>query len=52
MSIKEVLEHPWIQKYNKSNLPEMRRKSHDLSTSLFKIYTTTDEQNTETTTNK
>jgi hypothetical protein len=47
MSIKEVLEHPWIQKHNKSKLPEMRRKSHDLSGSLFKIYTTTEENNPE-----
>jgi hypothetical protein len=45
MKIKEVLEHPWIQKYNKSKLPEMRRKSHDGSTSVFKIYTTASEEN-------
>jgi hypothetical protein len=44
MSIKEVLEHPWIQKYNKSNLPEMRRKSHDANSSVFKMYTSANEQ--------
>lgn len=43
MSIKEVLEHPWIQKYNKTKLPEIRRKSKDFAGSTFKIYTTTDE---------
>lgn len=44
MKIREVLEHPWIQKYNKSKLPEMRRKSHDGSSSVFKIYTSASEE--------
>jgi hypothetical protein len=43
MTIKEVLEHPWIQKFNKTKLPEMRRQSKDDKASNFKIYTTTDE---------
>ena len=38
MVIKEVLEHPWIQKYNKnSKLFEVRRKSKDFSD--FETYT-------------
>lgn len=44
MSIKEVLEHPWIQKYNKTKLPEIRRQSKDLTGSTFVIYSTTEEQ--------
>jgi hypothetical protein len=43
MSIKEVLEHPWIQKYNKTVLPELRKKSKDQNYSNFKLYTCTDE---------
>lgn len=44
MDIKQVLEHPWIQKFNKTNLPEQRRKSKDVhSSSSFKLYTATDE---------
>jgi hypothetical protein len=44
MNIKEVLEHPWIQKFNKTKLPEIRRKSKDTNQgSTFKIYSTTDE---------
>lgn len=45
MSMKDVLEHPWIQKFNKTKLPEMRRKSRDLNASTFKMYTITDETN-------
>jgi hypothetical protein len=48
MSIKEVLEHPWIQKYNKSKLPEMRRKSDVNSASVFKIYSNVNEEVTKT----
>ena len=43
MVIKEVLEHPWIQKYNKSTLNDRRRTSSESNGSMFKIYTTTDE---------
>lgn len=43
MSIKEVLEHPWIQKYNKTKLPEMRRKSKEMPGSAFVIYSTSDD---------
>jgi len=42
-SIKEVLEHPWIQKYHGTNLPEIRRKSRDSTSSIFKMYSTCDE---------
>lgn len=42
LSIKEVLEHPWIQKYHKTNLPEIRKKSNNIG-SLFKMYTTCEE---------
>lgn len=38
MTIKEVLEHPWIQKYNKnSKLFDQRRKSKEFSD--FETYT-------------
>ena len=38
MSIKEVLEHPWIQKYNKNNkVFNSRRKSEEFS--KFETYT-------------
>ena len=43
MTIKEVLEHSWIQKHNKSNISEMRRKSRDIHASIFKIYSTADD---------
>jgi len=46
MDIKEVLEHPWIQKYNKSSMPEIRKKSRDFSGSTFQIYSSTDEGET------
>jgi hypothetical protein len=38
MSIKEVLEHPWIQKYTKTKLTELRRQSKDIKSSNFKVY--------------
>lgn len=41
-TIKEVLEHTWLAKYNKSNLPDIRKKtSKNTVGSLFKMYTTT-----------
>lgn len=43
ITIKEALEHPWIQKFNKTKLPEMRRKSKEFNASTFKIYSTTEE---------
>jgi len=46
MNITDVLEHPWIQKNNKSTLPEIRRKSHDSHNSTFKLYSSIDETNT------
>ena len=43
MGINEVLEHPWIQKFNKTTLPELRKKSKDQNMSSFKLYASTDE---------
>ena len=43
MSIREVLEHPWIQKHIQSGLIETRRKSKDIQASNFKLYTMTEE---------
>lgn len=43
-NIKTVLEDPWLTKYNKTSLPEKRRKSREISECDFKIYTTTDEK--------
>jgi hypothetical protein len=44
MNIKEVLEHPWIQKFNKSPMPDIRRKSKELKYSSFKLYTMIEEK--------
>lgn len=41
--IKTILEDTWITKYNKSSLPEKRRKSKELKTSDFEIYSSFDE---------
>ena len=38
MTIKEILEHPWIQKYDKDKLIEKRRGSKEVSN--FTIYST------------
>jgi hypothetical protein len=43
MTISQALEHPWIQKFNKSILPEIRKKCKDLQYSTFKIYTSIDD---------
>ena len=40
-NIKDLLEDPWIQKFNQSNLPELRKKSRDLKESEFKMYSST-----------
>lgn len=43
--IKTILEDTWITKYNKSSLPEKRRKSKELSSvSDFGLYSVTDEK--------
>lgn len=44
-SIKNVLEDPWLKKYNATKIIEKRRKSRELSTCDFQVYTTFDEQN-------
>ena len=44
MLIKECVDHPWIQKFNKSNLTDLRRQSKDIKVSTFKMYTITDEK--------
>jgi hypothetical protein len=43
MIIKDVLEHPWIQKHVNSNLMDIRRKSKDMTSSNFKIYSTAED---------
>jgi len=43
MEIRQTLEHPWIQKFNKTSLPEQRRKSKEIHSFNFKLYTVTDE---------
>ena len=44
MDIKQALEHPWIQKYNKSPMPELRKKSREnTKESNFKLYAAIDE---------
>jgi len=46
MSIKEILEHPWITKFTSNKLKE-RRCSKDYRGSTFKLYTTVfEEENT------
>jgi serine/threonine protein kinase len=45
ISINEILEHPWIQKYHKTKLPELRKKNKDKIGSIFKMYSTCDENN-------
>lgn len=45
MNIRQVLEHSWIQKFNKTVLPEIRKKCKDLLYSTFKIYSTTEDIN-------
>jgi serine/threonine protein kinase len=44
MTIKELLEHPWFAKINKTDLPELRRKSRDNNHSMFKIYSITEQE--------
>jgi len=36
MQIKEVLDHPWLQKFNKNKIADKRRNSKDVSS--FKMY--------------
>ncbi len=41
--IKELLEHPWLLKYQKNSLRELRKKLRTSNESIFKIYSTCDE---------
>jgi serine/threonine protein kinase len=41
MQIKEVLDHPWLQRFNKTKIAEQRRGSKDVKTSHFKLYAAT-----------
>jgi hypothetical protein len=41
MTIKQVLEHPWLQKYDSKKVTEKRRMSK-VGESDFVIYSTTD----------
>jgi serine/threonine protein kinase len=43
MTIKEVLDHSWIQKFTKNKVADMRRISKNSNNSNFSIYTTTNE---------
>jgi len=47
MNTKQTLEHSWIQKYNKTDLPELR-KNNKVQSSSFKLYSSTDENMKET----
>jgi len=44
MLIKDILEHPWIQKQTKNKMAEVRRSSKDKNLSTFQIYTTVEEK--------
>jgi len=44
MFIKDVLEHPWIQKQTKNKMTEIRRNSKDKNTSTFQMYTSVVEE--------
>lgn len=48
ITIKELLEHPWLQIYHKSNYAEIRQKSRILNESIFEVYSTFDEENNKT----
>lgn len=41
MSIIECVDHPWIQKFNKSSIVDNRKASKDTKVSTFKLYSTT-----------
>ena len=43
MSIKEVLDHSWIQKFTKTKVTNMRRASKENGGSNFSLYTTINE---------
>jgi hypothetical protein len=40
MTIKEVLDHSWIQKFTKNKVADLRRISNEAQTSNFSFYTT------------
>jgi len=44
MSIKEVLEHSWIQKFTKGKVSDMRRTSKDPGASNFLVYSSISEE--------
>lgn len=41
-TIKQVLEHPWIQNNTRNDLPEIRRKSNVVKTFSFQLYSSSD----------
>jgi len=43
MLIKEVLDHNWLQRFNKNKIAEQRRNSKDTQASIFKMYTVVNE---------
>ena len=44
MTIKEVLDHSWIQKFTKNKVTDLRKTSKDTGTSNFSVYTTINEE--------
>ena len=52
--MRDILEHPWLKKY-RSNIPEMpeiRKRSRDNVSSIFKMYSTCDEISKDNPNNK
>lgn len=45
MTIKEVLDHSWIQKFTKNKVTDLRRGSKDINASHFKIYAVIEDTN-------
>jgi len=43
MEIKQLLEHPWIQKFQKNSILDLRRNSKDTNVNVFKFYTSIEE---------
>lgn len=44
MTIKEVLDHNWIQKFTKNKVADLRRISKDSNSSNFSLYTNISEE--------
>jgi hypothetical protein len=44
MTIKEVLDHSWIQKFTKNKVADLRRISKESNSSNFSLYTNISEE--------